>query len=248
MGARFDHLVLLVTDIDAATRDFGALGFSVRDRADTSHGSTSFRFVAFADGSYILLTAFTSEAGRQGHRLGPVLDAGEGWADYSFTVPDAAAAGAALGARGFPTRGPVAVANVLAGGERWRLELLMAGRGAGGDVALPFLVTDVEGRSHRIPGPAVHANGATGIAGVRLTTADPARVAAALALVGGVATEAPGGGIRLRFGPGHVDVLGLEAPGGRPGGGLAGATLLAREARVLDPALTHGAPLALVRG
>lgn len=131
MGARFDHLVLLVTDIDAATRDFGALGFSVRDRADTSHGSTSFRFVAFADGSYILLTAFTSEAGRQGHRLGPVLDAGEGWADYSFTVPDAAAAGAALGARGFPTRGPVAVANVLAGGERWRLELLMAGRGPG---------------------------------------------------------------------------------------------------------------------
>lgn len=65
------------------------------------------------------------------------MEAGEGFADYSFAVPDARAVSAAMTAAGFPTRGPVAVSNVPAGGGKWALELLMTGRGARGDVALP---------------------------------------------------------------------------------------------------------------
>ena len=57
MSISFDHFVLLVDDLDAAARDFAALGFTVLDRADTSHGTTIFKFVSFADGAYILLTA-----------------------------------------------------------------------------------------------------------------------------------------------------------------------------------------------
>lgn len=247
MSITFDHLVLLVNDLDAAASDFEAAGFTVLDRADTSHGATVFKFVSFADGSYILLTAFTGAEGRAGHRLGPVMDAGEGWADYSFTVPDAAAVGARLSAAGFPTRGPVSVANVLAGGERWALDLLMCGRGAQGDVALPFLVSDVEGRGHRIPGPSVHANGATGILGVSVSTADPRKVAETLVAIGGAATTGHEGGTRVRFGRLHVDILPLDTPGGRPGGGMVGATLTGNTAHVLDPALTHGAPITIVQ-
>src|SRR5690606_30298033 len=135
----FDHFVLLVNDLDTASRDFAALGFTVLERADTSHGSTAFRFVSFAAGSYILLTAFRSPEGQASHRLGPVLDAGEGWADWSFVGPDATAAAASLSKNGFANKGPVPVSNVLAGGERWALDLLMTGRGSGGDFALPFL-------------------------------------------------------------------------------------------------------------
>ncbi len=241
MTIAFDHFVLLVDDLDIAARDFQALGFTVLDRADTSHGSTVFKFVSFADGAYILLTAFTSAEGRKGHRLGPVMDAGEGWADYSFVVPDAAAAGAALTARGFATRGPVPVSNVLADGARWGLDLLMTGRGAGGDPALPFLVSDVEGRGHRIPGPSTHANGASGIASATVAAADPRAVANALIAMGG--RETPGGpGIRVGFGAVHVDVQGLDAPGSRPGGGLS-AVMLRGGVAPLDPALIHGAPM-----
>lgn len=249
----FDHLVLLVNDLEAAARDYAALGFTVLERADTSHGSTIFKFVSFADGSYILLTAFTSDEGKKGHRLGPVMDSGEGWADYSFVVPDATAAGAALAAAGFITKGPVPVSNVLAGGERWALDLLMTGRGAGGNVALPFLVSDVEGRGHRIPGPSVHANGATGIRSVALSADDPRRVADTLVAIGGL-EEAGGKGLRIRFGTSHVDVLALsDAPDGRPGGGIvevdvAGGADLPQGGRVLDAALAHGAPIRLVRG
>lgn len=243
MRIAFDHLVLLVHDLDIAARDFAALGFTVLERADTSHGSTRFRFIPFADGSYILLTAFASDDARAGHRLGPVLDAGEGWADYSFVVPDAGAAAEGFAKAGLAARGPVRVANVLAGGGRWALDLLMTGRGAGGDMALPFLVSDVEGRDYRIPGPVRHANGATGIARVAVSTADPDLVTRTLAEVGG---SVDAGGVR--FGEVVVDVLPLGTPGGRPGGGMVSALLAGGDTREFDTALTHGAHLRMERG
>lgn len=248
----FDHMVLLVHDLDQAVKDFEALGFTVLERADTSHGSTIFRFVSFEDGSYILLTAFTSQAGADAHRLGPVLASGEGWADYSFLVRDASAAGERLKSAGMPVRGPVEVSNVLAGGERWGLDLLMTGRGAGGDVALPFLVSDNEGREHRIPGPSRHANGAKGIRGVRLSTSDPKTVVATLEAIGGAAQQTGGAAVRIGFGEVWVDVFSLaDAPDGREGGGIAEVVLSCRaeelpaEGRRLDMALSHGAPILL---
>ncbi|WP_323035921.1 VOC family protein [Pararhodobacter sp.] len=249
MSIAFDHFVLLVNDLDAAARDFEALGFTVLERADTSHGTTIFKFVSFADGSYILLTAFTSDEGRKGHRLGTVLDAGEGWADYSFVVPDATAAGTALVSAGFAARGPVSVSNVLAGGEKWGLDLLMTGRGAGGDAALPFLISDVEGRGHRIPGPSTHANGATGIASVTVSSANPRRVADTLVAIGGKDVATPHA-IRVHFGAEFVEILTLEAaPNGRPGGGIVSVTLKGGAAgQALDLTLAHNAPMVFSEG
>lgn len=247
MPITFDHLVLLVHDLDAATQDFEALGFTVLERADTEHGSTRFRFVSFADGSYILLTAFAGEEARAGHRLGDVLDAGDGWADYSFVVPDATATGAALNAGGHPTRGPVRVSNVLAGDEAWGLDLLMTGRGAGGSVALPFVLSDVEGRAHRIPGPSGHANGATGIKSLSVSADDPATVIDALAGIGGDVDAS-----RVTFGGVWVDVLALaDAAEGRPGGGMVEVVLTTSAAQpeggqLLDRIRSHGAPIRLV--
>jgi catechol 2,3-dioxygenase-like lactoylglutathione lyase family enzyme len=246
----FDHLVLLVHDLDKAVRDFQALGFTVLERADTSHGSTIFRFVSFADGSYLLLTAFTSVEGMKGHRLGTVLEAGEGWADYSFVVPNANAAGEALKAEGFSVKGPVKVSNVLAGGEAWGLDLLMTGRGAGGDNALPFLVSDNEGRDHRIPGPSHHVNGASGVRSVTVSTGDVAKVVDTLVAIGGMAEAGAAKGRRVRFANVWVDVVALaDAQGGRPGGGMVEAVIAtdSGEERTLDLALSHGAPIRLAR-
>lgn len=246
MNITFDHLVLLVHDLDQAMKDFEALGFTVLERADTSHGSTIFRFVSFADGSYILLTAFTSAEGRKEHRLGSVLEAGEGWADYSFVVPNANAAAETLKARGLPVKGPVKVQNVLAGGEVWSLDLLMTGRGAGGDNALPFLVSDNAGRGHRIPGPPEHPNGANGMRSVTVSTADVAKVVETLLAIGGKAEAGAPKGQRVRFADVWVDVVSLaEAPDGRVGGGIVEVvvTTSSGEARKLDKKLAHGAPI-----
>ncbi|WP_198167858.1 VOC family protein [Ketogulonicigenium robustum] len=243
----FDHIVLLVDDLDTAAQDFETLGFTVLERADTSHGATAFRFISFVDGSYILLTTFTSDAARAGHRLGPVMDDGEGLADYSFTVADAKAAGAALAAKGLPVRGPVAVSNVIATGEAWALDLLMTGRGADGDVALPFVVSDVTGRAARIPGPSVHANGTTGILSVAISTDTPQQVVDTLVALGGTADAT--NGLRVDMGDGaYVEVLSPAViPGGRATGGMVNLVLKGIADGELNPALTHGAPI-LIRG
>ncbi|MGZ9810236.1 VOC family protein [Pseudoroseicyclus sp. H15] len=241
MTTPFDHIVLLVDDLAAAEADFTALGFTVQERADTEHGKTRFRFVSFEDGSYILLTSFATPEDQAAHRLGEVLSAGEGLADWSFTLPEVAETAAELAAAGHPVKGPVRVANVIADGTPWGLDLLMCGRGAGGDVALPFVVSDVEGRDARIPAPKPHANGATGMVGLRLTTGDASAVGEALKVIGCEET-APG---RYAFADGWVEVLPLDTPGGRAGGGILEVVLTGPEAATFDAALTHGAPLSM---
>lgn len=258
MNLRFDHVVLLVHDLERAAADFAALGFSILERADlnASHGSTVFRFVSLGDGSYILLTAFTGPDAMAKHRLGTCLAAGEGHADWSFTVPDASALGQRLKDAGFPANGPVVVSNVVEGGHKWSLDLLMLGRGADGDVALPFVVSDNEGRNHRIPGPSEHANGATAMLGIRLSTHAVERVVETLVALGGKdAGLSPdvAGGRRLDFGETWVDVAPGGVAGGRPGGGIVEVVLASTDpqlppgGRVLDMALAHGAPIRLLK-
>lgn len=258
MNLRFDHVVLLVRDLEKAAADFTALGFTILERADlnASHGATMFRFVSLADGSYILLTAFSGPEAMARHRLGPCLAAGEGHADWSFTVPDAAALGEALKTAGFPVTGPVVVSNVVEGGHAWGLDLLMLGRGAGGDVALPFVVSDNEGRGHRIPGPSEHGNGATAMLGIRLSSDAVDQVMRTLVAMGGRdAGMSPDnkGDRRADFGATWIDVAPATVPGGRPGGGIVEVVLASTDAqlpaggRVLDAALAHGAPIRLVR-
>ena len=81
MPLNADHFIVLVSDINQATHDYRVLGFTVQERADkVSHG-VLYRFIVFEDSSYILLTAFTDPAVQARHRLAPILQEGEGWAD-----------------------------------------------------------------------------------------------------------------------------------------------------------------------
>lgn len=242
MSIPFDHLVLLVHDLDAAAQGFERAGFTVQERADTEHGKTRFRFICFDDGTYILLTAFASPEDQAAHRLGGVLAQAEGWADWSFCLPDVDATAAAMSAQGLPNAGPVPVSNVIATGETWALRLLMCGRGAEGDPALPFVVSDVEGRSARIPAPKPHANGATGMTALSLSTGAPEVVGATLLALGGRET-APG-----VFDYGAATVTVLPESAGRPGGGIVEVVLTGPEDRSFDSAATHGAALRMIRG
>lgn len=247
MSIAFDHLILLVRDLDRAARDFQDLGFAVCERQDAVEGAMANRFVCFADGSYLLLSAFRDPASAATHRLAPLLEEGEGWADYSYLVRDVAAAAGRLREAGLPRRGPLRVANTLASGEAWSLDLLLAGIGAGGEEALPFLVEDREGRDHRIPAAPRHPNGACGIKGVRLRVSSSAPVLDALRVMLGEAPQPVEAGAdgtpRYRIGGTWLELEEDAAtPPGR--GRLAGAVLAGEGAgRVLPAALLHGATL-----
>lgn len=203
MTIAFDHLIILVRDLDAAVRDYEQLGFTVDERSDAVEGAMANRFICFADGSYLLLSAFHDLETAGSHRLAPLLAEREGWADYSYVVDNVGAAAERLRDAGLPARGPIRVANALTSGETWALDLLMAGIGAGGEEALPFLVQDVEGRNHRIPQATRHRNGATGVAGVRLRASSIASVLGALTILLGEkpvpAAEPEAGRVATRY-------------------------------------------------
>lgn len=179
-----DHIVLHVNDLDVAAVQLADFGLTVvkRDDAEEKPGST-FRFISFADGSYILLNALSPEA-RTKHRLGPILAEREGFGDWSITVADLDAAKARGSDAGLLFGPESEVRNVLLNGVPWALRLLVSGRGnAGSDPALPFLVQDLHGRAARIPSPSNHACGATGIIGLTIAATSPQGSAAALSLL-----------------------------------------------------------------
>lgn len=214
-----DHVVLLVRDFAAASDAFSRAGFTVQRRAEVSDKpGSSFRFVSFDDGSYLLLNAF-SDAAMACHWRGPLLREREGPGERSVSVAgkdgviaNAAGDGVVLGAEN-------ALTNVLATGEAWGLRLRHAGRGSGGDDALPFIVRDTRGRAARIPVPRPHVKGATGIARLDVTSADPAGSARRLAgLIRLPAPDGPvlaAGGAAIRFVPADPAGLATASDGAR---------------------------------
>jgi catechol 2,3-dioxygenase-like lactoylglutathione lyase family enzyme len=250
-----DHLIALVNDIDKAAADYAALGFTILERNDSQHGSAAYRFVCLDDGSYILITAFTDPEALKKHRLGPVLAAGEGWGDYSFTVDSVEVLGKQLETMGSKIAAPVDVGNTLADGSKWGLKLMMTGRGTGGDDALPFVVEDVIGREYRIPAAVPHENGATGIARMVISSQTPEQTARVLATQMGLSAQAAAtyeGRATFEIVDAGYTVTVFEddakSPLGRKGGGLYAVELRGPEAKgPFDLGLSHGALLSIVK-
>lgn len=209
-----DHLIFLTDDLVGLSVAWQDAGFTVQDRADETQGSTASRFVVFPDGSYVQLAAFRAASSIASNRLGPVMAAGGGWADYSFRVDDLDAAAMRASSSGVTLGAVHEVGNRIAAAGSWSLRLLLAGRGAGGDDALPFLVQDIARRDLRVPMGATHANGARGIAGITVAAVSPADTAArfrsllgcAAGRDGDTVTEGVVGACRVAFRP-------LEAAG-----------------------------------
>jgi hypothetical protein len=250
MPVSADHFVVLVHDIEKASADYESLGFTVQIRADSKPGhGAHYRFVVLEDGSYILLTQFISEEVIASHRLGADLLEGEGCADYSFVVASVAETAALLNAAGGKTKGPVAVSNVLIDGSEWGLKLLMAGKGTEGDDALPFIVEDTVGRNFRIPSFIPHTNGVTGLAGLKITSADAANTAKSLGIIVETPCAPSGQGFHIAAPTASIEVLADDSTPrfGRARGGVYELILRGKEEGLMDLARTHGLRLNIVK-
>ncbi len=167
----FDHVILVVLDLDAAMAEHRGRGFTVTPGGEHAGGLTHNALVGFQDGSYLELIAFHDLAAAHGkHGWAPIAERGGGWADFALLsndfLPDVAALGDLVARppeNGGRTR-PDGVAIA------WRLARLQE--------PLPFLIEDLTARELRVPGgdAAKHANGTRGLAGIVLGAMDPARV------------------------------------------------------------------------
>ncbi len=251
-----DHLVVVVPDLEDAERRYRTLGFTVVPGGRHAAGTHN-ALVGFEDGSYLELIAFREPY--PAHRWWPFAERGSGLADVCVRTNDFTGDVAAIRAAGLDLDGPRPLTRTRPDGVylRWTLAVPPA-RYVG---VAPFLIEDETPREARVPPPATHANGVVGIDTVTIAVDDVPAVRRWYAGPSGQPAEpvtrasAGGAGVRIRFGPHAVEFLApvddrgaltdrrrthgpspylatLRAPGGRPGR--------------LDPALTLGAPLALV--
>ncbi|WP_375460615.1 VOC family protein [uncultured Enterovirga sp.] len=259
MSLTLDHIVIAVSDLDAAFTDYGRLGFTVIRGGEHANGITHNVLVVFQDGAYLELIAWKRPD--PGMRWSEVYhSAGEGFVDHALLPTAIEADVSAAQRRGLDMEDPIPGGRLRPDGER--LEWKTA-RSPGSDV--PFLCGDVTPRRLRVQEGEVrqHANGVTGVAELTIAVRD---LGASLRRYGALLGSEAGGGVQagdvagsparfatLRLGNGTA--VRLATPDGSEGP-LASALAARGEGPFsvvfrggadadLDPSLSHGARLAI---
>lgn len=271
----FDHAVVVVNDLSAATADYSALGFTVTQGGEHENGQTRNALMAFPDGSFLELLGFKRRWGlpalrilkrigilRLGvsrrppveRRFVPKLAAGKGLMDFALLSRSIEDELDAVRRRGLAIEGPFPGGRVQPDGQRvsWLLGVPLA-------PDLPFLIGDVTPSRERDH----HANGVEGVAGVTVGVADiDASVGRYKALLGLEPSEGSAMPLpetrTVDFTLGSATIT-LAMPTGkssplrghlaRRGEGIYALRLRtpkSASAGLLDPARTHGAGLELM--
>lgn len=163
---RFDHAIIAVFDLEAATADFEKLGFTVVYGGEHDGGLTHNALITFADGTYLELMAPTSPALiTNPPEPGPgnylfLFDSGEGFAGFAFHTDELDAIVDRVRENG------IEIANPSSGGRQRTDGVELAWRAAFplGSFS-PFFLTDENPREQRVrtePEFTSHANGALG--------------------------------------------------------------------------------------
>lgn len=172
-----DHVIIAVTDLDAATQDYRALGFTVTPGGVHANRATHNALITFANQTYIELLALTGEPPLPGLiDFSGIIRGTEGLVGYALRSDDLAADAARLAAHDFTVGEPLPGERRRADGTlvQWRLALIDGG-------FAPFLIQDVTPIERRIdPTRAHHANGAAAISALRALGADEYGIAISL--------------------------------------------------------------------
>ncbi|MBI1994170.1 MAG: VOC family protein [Deltaproteobacteria bacterium] len=248
-----DHIVIAVSNLEAAIASYRELGFTVipggRHPVGTHNG-----LISFADGSYIEIIAFYRE--NPDHRWWGALQKGGGLVDFCMQTDDLTGDTLKLRNAGVNIADPVPWMRTRPDGYRVKWLLSLAAEPHRG--VAPFLIQDVTPRDERVPREVTHKNGAIGISIVTTAVDDLAGLRrwykSALGYEGKPLQreELNAEGVRFRIGPHFFDFLRplteqspLAAWIKTRGPSPYAATLRTRSGQVgsLDPALTHGAAL-----
>jgi hypothetical protein len=248
MAFSLDHVVIAVSDLDAAIADYRALGFTVYP-GGVHHGGVSHNaLVIFADGSYFELIAYRQAA--PDVRWWQVLSkAGEGFVDFALLPDNTERDVAAARGRGLDLDGPTAGGRLRLDGARLVWQIV---RPKTND--LPFWCGDVTPRVLRVPegDMRVHPNGVTGIASLKVAVNDVAGSAARYAALAGSDRVTPANGsARVMLGETVFELTGDDAARAhvaRRGQGPMSLLLRGPTARTLDTKLAHGAALSIGPG
>jgi hypothetical protein len=248
MAFALDHVVIAVNDLDHAVADYQSLGFTVYPGGVHHGGASHNALVVFADGAYFEIIAYRKAA--PDNRWWRVLTtAGEGIVDFAVLPENTENDLRAARARGLDVEGPTPGGRLRLDGVRLDWQIV---RPATTD--LPFWCGDVTPRNLRVPEGTVrdHANGVTGIAGVRILVADIATsIARFKAFVGPDAVSVDNGIPRITFKKTAFELVGPDSEQARRhlaarGEGVLSLKLRDSATNLLEPKLLHGTDLTIV--
>ncbi|MBI5670455.1 MAG: VOC family protein [Chloroflexi bacterium] len=177
MALRFDHAIILVHDLDAASAGYRHRGFTVVYGGQHAGGKTHNALIVFQDGTYLELLAPTDRTLL--NAIDPsdrsnflyLFQHGEGFGGYALQSDDLMSDVTALQARGLAVQLRPEGGRTRPDGTtlRWQTAAFP-------DTMTPFLIQDLTPRRLRVPDDArvtTHTNGALGT--VQVTLADTPR-------------------------------------------------------------------------
>lgn len=181
-----DHIILVVSDLQVATRQFSQLGFSIIAGGVHSGGLTHNALVPFPDGTYLellattrsstlrtlsllkrlrLLGIYASNETAIGRRLIDDLASGVGMNDYALLSSDLQRQVNSIKERGTSFSDPIPGGRLRPDGKEisWRTSVPNS-------IDLPFLIDDLTPREIRAPAVEenYHSNGILGINGLTI--------------------------------------------------------------------------------
>lgn len=276
MSLVMDHAVILVRDLESASMDFRALGFTVTPGGEHGEGLTHNALVHFADGTFFELFAyahgwrtsvlrglfrarvlgFLARSRRRGalFRFIELSDMPEGLVDFCLLAESVEAASRAAEQAKLPTPDPLSSSRVRPDGQEVRWDILSLPA-----AGMPFLRSPYVPAIACDPAAVRHENGALGIARLEIESRDPAALTQQYAQL---LQTTPLEGMQEQdqataFGIGSavLEIAGSESSSSTADGtpsrprGLRALTLggpAGMAARTLDPARTHGATIHLM--
>src|SRR5579885_214217 len=168
MFTAIDHVVVVVSDLEAAIRNYAAAGFTVV-RGGRHNIGTHNALVAFADGSYIELIAFLNPV--PGHPWYAALEKGAGIVDFCMQTDDLPSDAAAMRQAGVPMGDASPMTRKRPDG--YELGWLLSIPGPPFNGRVPFLIRDETPRDERVPRDRSHRNGVTGLRSLTIAVEDP---------------------------------------------------------------------------
>lgn len=261
MATGIDHIVIAVQDLEAAVADYTAAGFTVTPGGEHTNGETHNALIAFADGTYFEIIAWKNPDAATDTVWLRRLQAGEGFADYALRTADLEVEIIRLREQGLDVPDATPGGRLRPDGQavEWQTVRL----DPVGHPSLPFYCHSTNDITLRVPsGQAmVHANGVTGIGKVFIGVANLDQAAADYRIVAGIEfneTHAqPDANTWRQFRVGTYDLILIESEDAESE--LARSIAARGEVPIeialkstnrqgssVDPALTHGAKLAIL--
>jgi Glyoxalase-like domain len=251
MFTGIDHVAIVLNELESAIASYARAGFTVV-RGGKHPIGTHNALIAFADGSYLELIAFTKL--NTGHRWQQALAKGSGIVDFCMSTNDLAADLDSMRRAGAKIGDPFSLTRDRPDG--YHLSWVLATPEPPFNGQLPFLIKDDTPRDERVPRERSHRNGATGIRTLAVAVNDPGVTSRYYARVlgrPGAPVERPdleAVGVTFTIGPNEVQLLASKSEDGplsqwiRDHGQSPYEVILANAdigATTLDPALLQGA-------